>query len=121
MRAAPNAVSEFQIPGDEDTDPPLATNVGVTVAAGAAPAVNPNATSAAIASSFRIMNTFCVVLPARTPRQLMIVKTTRTVAARTAARVSFASKFPRAQTYFEKVTATTAMQQLWVTSNMAQP
>src|SRR5438874_2564111 len=75
MSAAPNAVSEFQIPGEEDVDPPLATNVGVAmVVAGAPLTLNPNPTSAAIASNFKIMKMFCVVLPARTPRQLISVK-----------------------------------------------
>jgi hypothetical protein len=30
MSAAPKAISELQIPGGEDVDPPLATAVGVT-------------------------------------------------------------------------------------------
>ena len=82
MSAAPNAVNEFQRVGDT-VDVDLA-------AAGPALAVNPKATSAAIASSFKIMNKFWVVLPARTPRQLMMIKITSAIVARTAARLSFA-------------------------------
>src|SRR5947207_9921864 len=122
MRAAPKAVNEFQIPGNDDVDPPLATTVGVAMAdAGAPVTVSPNATSAAIAISFRIMNRFCVVLPARTPRQLMIVRTMRTIVASKAATLSLASIRPSEDTYFANVTATAAIPPLWVTSNNAQP
>ena len=83
--------------------------------------VSPNATSAAIAINFRIINKFCVVLPARTPRQLIIVRTIRTIVASKAATLSLASIRPSAHTYFAKVTATAAIPPLWVTSSNAQP
>src|SRR6266403_6373546 len=122
MRAAPKAVNEFQIPGDDDVDPPLATTVGVAMAdAGAPVTVSPNPTSAAIAINFRIINRFCVVLPARTPRQLIIVRAIRTMVASNAATVSLASICPGAHTYFAKVTATAAIPPLCVTSSNAQP
>src|ERR1700686_1267961 len=122
MSAAPKAISEFQIPGDEDVDPPLATGVGVSMAGVGAPTtVNPNATSAAIATSFKIINTFCVVLPARTPRQLMIVKTASASAARNAAKLSLACACPSEQTYFANVTATAAIPPVCVTRSRAQP
>src|SRR5207237_9794393 len=95
MRAAPKAVNEFQIPGDNDVDPPLATAVEVAMAGMDAPVtVSPNAISAAIAINFRIINKFCVVLPARTPRQLIIVRTVRAIVASTAATLSLACHRP---------------------------
>src|SRR2546430_10501069 len=122
MRAAPKAVSEFQIPGVDDVDPPPATTVGVVMAdAGAPGTVSPNPTRAAIAINFRIINRFCVVLPARTPRQLIIVRTIRTIVASKAATLSLASIRPSAHTYFAKVTATAAITTLCVTSSNDQP
>src|ERR1700736_2169773 len=116
MSAAPKAMSEFQIPGIEDVDPPLATaDVGAPLT------VNPNATSAAIATNFKVINTFWVVLPARTPRQLTNVSTTRTIVASKAATLSLASICPSAHTYFANVTATAAMPPVCVTSNNAHP
>src|SRR5436309_2439160 len=110
MSAAPKAVNEFQIPGDEDVDAPLATAVGVATAVAGGPlTLNPNATNAAIATSFKIMNRFCVVLPARTPRQLMRVSKPSASAAISAETLSLDCAFPGAQTYFAKVTATAAM------------
>src|SRR4029077_18040156 len=112
--AAPKTVREFQMPGDEVVDL-------VTVAAGDPLTVNPNPTSAAIANSFKIIRMFWVVLPARTPRQLIKVRIARATDAKTAVIVSFASKFPRAQEYFARVTATAAIPPVWVTSSSAQP
>src|SRR6202011_5900770 len=114
MSAAPKAISEFQIPGGEDVDPAMAGVDGPVT-------INPNATSAAIATNFKIINTFCVVLPARTPRQLMIVRTVRTIVASQAATLSLASICPSAHTYFANVTATAAMPPVCVTSNNAHP
>ena len=109
MRAAPKAVNEFQIPGNDDVDPPLATTVGVAMAdAGAPVTVSPNPTSAAIAINFRIINRFCV-------------RAIRTMVASNAATVSLASICPSAHTYFAKVTATAAIPPLCVTSSNAQP
>src|SRR5438105_15046172 len=102
MSAAPNAVSEFQIVGVEDVDLTIVDVVDALT-------VRPNATSPAIASNFRIMKMFCVVLPARTPRQLMSVRRARAIVAKTAATLSLVSRFPSAQTYFANVTATAAM------------
>src|SRR5260370_8401219 len=122
MRAAPEGVNEFQISGNNDVDPKPAAAVGVVMAdAGAPGTVSPNPTRAAIAINFRIINRFCVVLPARTPRQLIIVRATRTTAASNAATVSLASICPSAQTYFAKVTATAAIPPLCVTRSNAQP
>src|SRR5438445_11539775 len=105
MRAAPKAVNEFQIPGVDDVDPPPATAVGVVMAdAGAPGTVSPNSTRAAIAINFRNINRFCVVLPVRTPRQLIIVRTIRTIVASKAATLSLASIRPGAHTYFAKFT-----------------
>src|SRR2546422_6666609 len=122
MRAAPKAVNEFQIPGVDDVDPPPATAVGVVMAdAGAPGTVSPNPTRAAIAINFRIINRFCVVLPARTPKQLMIVKSPRATTANHAARISLVCTPPIAQRYFAKVIATAAIPPLWITRSSAQP
>src|SRR5260370_12099069 len=122
MRAGRKAFNEFQIPGDKDGSPKPGGAVGVVMAdAGGAGTVSPNRTRAAMAINFRIINRFCVVLPARTPRQLIIVRATRTTAASNAATVSLASICPSAQTYFAKVTATAAIPPLCVTRSNAQP
>src|SRR5258707_15449406 len=113
MSAAPNAVSEFQSVGGNDVD--LGVGVAVTP-----DAVSPKTTSAAIATNFRIMNKFWVVLPARTPRQLISVKIPSAIAAINAATLSLAGACPNAQ-YFANVTATAAIPPLWVTSSKAQP
>src|SRR5438045_4495820 len=122
MRAAPKAVSEFQLPGVDDVDPPLVTAVGVLMPGMDAPVtVSPNATSAAIAINFRIINKFCVVLPARTPRQLIIVRTIRTIVASKAATLSLASISTSAHTYFTNISVTATLTKITMNRRTDQP
>src|SRR5437016_8302137 len=122
MSAAPKAVREFQNVGVEDVDPGSATSVeDASALFGAFVTVSPKTTNPAIASNFKTMKQFWVVLPARTPKQLTIVSRARAIPARHAVVFSLLCVPPRTQTYFAKVTATAAIPPLWVTRSNAQP
>ncbi len=68
-----------------------------------------------------LISQFCVVLPARTPRQLMTVSMRSAIAASHAAAVSLVWAPTMAKRYFANVTATAAIPPLWITSSSAQP
>src|SRR5436853_488313 len=120
MSAAPNAVREFQRVGVGDVDlTPIPAEIVVDVPSRLT--VKPKTTSAAIASNFKIIKIFWVVLPARTPRQLIKTRNARARAAISAAMLSLVSAWASAHKYFAKVTATAAIPPLWVTSSRAQP
>src|SRR5262249_33242159 len=63
-----------------DDSPPATSELVCDVADECPLAANPTPTSAAIAAIFNAISALCTLLPARTPRQLMVVKHPKAIA-----------------------------------------
>jgi len=82
------------------------------------PNANPATTRAAMATSFSSISALCVLLPLRTPRQLMTVRIRSAPTAITASGMPAPVSSTR---YFPNVAATAAIPPVCTTSSSAQP
>ena len=94
-----------------------ASSIACVVRRGAA-IVAPAMTSIAIAASFSSISAVCVLLPLRTPRQLMSVSASNVM---TASSQSGIAMPVRLTTYFANVAATAAIPPLCTISSSAHP
>ena len=80
--------------------------------------MKPATISAAIAASFSSIRTLCVLLPLRTPRQLMIVNKMSAMAAMAASGIAVLVSSTK---YLPNVAATAAIPPVCTTNSSAQP